>query len=328
MQADGSARLGHLKHHVVELLAAGRGQEACDAVLAARLRFPRQQALVAAWAAETLCRLGEADLAVGVLAEAMDRGAWWWEGILRANPPLGPIQGRADFKEIVQRAERARPNAARTRPPIVYSPSARPVGVLLPLHGRSDHHITFARRWEAARDAGFLVVVPASSDATTSDGDLGWIDEDRARTEVRRIYAALAYSYRRLPLVLAGYSQGARIAAEWALTGVIAAAAGFAVVCLPADRVPDARGAPETTRGYLFTGEHDDDRQAAERFTEHLTEEGLAVRLDVMAGVGHAYPPDFATRLPAALSFVLGEGRPARELPDHRVEPAVPEGAQ
>jgi predicted esterase len=310
IMSPGKEALGDFKHRVVELLARDRREEARDAVLEARLRYPRQRALAVAWAAETLCRLDEPDTALDVLAEALDGGVWWWEQILRNNPPLAPLQGRSDFEEMIRRSESKRVRSSRALPPIVYPPATAPVGVLIPLHGRNDHHASFARRWEAARNVGFLVVVPTSAEATTSDGDIGWIDEEKAKRQVQSIRAGLSDDYRHSPVILSGYSQGARLAADWALSGALPQIPGFVVVSLPADCPPPTGPAPVTRpsvrpRGYVMTGEHDDDRPAAERFAAHLTERGVTVHLEVMAGMGHSFPPNFADRLPIALSHVI-----------------------
>lgn len=300
-------RLEECKHRMVELLAEGDLRAARELAWQAKDRYPRQRALVTAWVAETLCRLGEKESAIAVLREAVDAGVWWWQEILRVNPPLTPIHGRPDFEEIVDRAERLRGRDRSDVAPIVFRPDDEPVGVLIPLHGRSDHHLSFARRWSAARTAGFLVVVPHSQEVTDSDGDIGWIDEELARKQIVAIHSGLAERERRLPVVLAGYSQGARLAADWSMSGLLPEVAGFLTLCPPDDRLPGLpEGGRAGIRGYVLTGEHDDDRPGAERFSAHLTASGVPVKLDVMAGMGHGYPPDFGERLGRAVTFVAG----------------------
>lgn len=301
--------LEECKHRMVELLADGDLRAARELAWRAKDEYPRQRALVAAWVAETLCRLDEPETAIAVLREAVDAGVWWWAEILRVNPPLTPVHGRPDFEEIVVRAEALRDRDRRGVAPIVFRPDSEPVGVLIPLHGRSDHHLSFARRWAAARTAGFLVVVPHSQEVTTSDGDIGWINEDLARLQMVAIHSRLAERERRLPVVFAGYSQGARLAAEWSLTGLLPEVAGFVTLCPPDDRMPVATGRSHSgIRGYVLTGEHDDDRPGAERFSAHLTANGVPVALDVMPGMGHGYPPDFGERLGRAVTFAIGGG--------------------
>lgn len=50
-------------------------------------------------------------------------------------------------------------------------------------------------------------------------------------------------------------------------------------------------------------------REPAERLDGMFREAGVASHLEVVPGLGHAFPEDFADRLPEALSFVLGPGR-------------------
>jgi acetyl esterase/lipase len=49
---------------------------------------------------------------------------------------------------------------------------------------------------------------------------------------------------------------------------------------------------------------HLDDCQ---RLAERLRSAGAHVKLDVIDGIGHDYPSDFAQRLPAAVEWVLGQ---------------------
>ncbi|WP_143261475.1 alpha/beta hydrolase [Allokutzneria sp. NRRL B-24872] len=294
--------LGQLKDSVVDLLAEGRHAEARELAMRAHGGYPKQRALTEAWVAETLCRTGDDDAAIAVLREALDEGLWWWEEILTINPPLRSLLGRADFAEIVRRSEQRRDRTPQDVPPMVYEPEGRPRGVLVPLHARTDRHRGFARRWSAACEAGLLVVVPQSRELTTSDGDVGWIDEDQARAQVAQLCASVADG---LPVVLAGYSQGARFALEWTMSDAVPEATGFLALCPPEDRMPVIADPARRPRGYVFTGEHDDDRPAAERFAAELARHGFDTGLEVMAETGHTYPKDFAERLLRALGHVL-----------------------
>ncbi|MCP3803843.1 hypothetical protein NLX83_31700 [Allokutzneria sp. A3M-2-11 16] len=293
--------LGQVKDKVVELLADGRFGEARELALRARGAYPKQRALTEIWVAETLCRTGDEDAALAVLRDALDEGVWWWHELLMINPPLRSIQGRPEFAEIVRRSEGCRDRAPRETTPIVFEPEGKPRGVLVALHARADRHVGFARRWKPFSTAGFRVVVPQSSEVSTSDGDLGWIDDGLARGQVAELCAGVADG---LPLVLAGYSQGARFAAEWSLSGVIPEATGFIALCPPEHNMPVVTDAARPSRGVVLTGEHDDDRPAAERFAAELARHGFDVKLDVMAETGHTYPKDFADRIHGALAHV------------------------
>ncbi|SDM58784.1 alpha/beta hydrolase [Allokutzneria albata] len=293
--------LGQAKDKVVELLAEGRFGEARELALRSRGAYPKQRALTEIWVAETLCRTGDDDTALAVLRDALDEGVWWWHELLAVNPPLRGLQGRPEFAEIVRRSEEHRDRAPRETTPIVFEPEGPPRGVLVPLHARADRHSGFARRWKPFSTAGFRVVVPQSSEVTTSDGDLGWIDEGLARAQVAELCADVADG---LPLVLAGYSQGARFAAEWSMSGAVPGATGFIALCPPDHRMPEITEATRPSPCVVLTGEHDDDRPAAERFAAGLAERGFDVRLNVMADTGHTYPKDFGDRIHAALAHV------------------------
>lgn len=70
-------------------------------------------------------RMGDADLAVALLREALERGHWYGEVLLRQSPSWEPLQGTADF-EVAARESTARRRAASV--PLATSPwGARPV---------------------------------------------------------------------------------------------------------------------------------------------------------------------------------------------------------
>ncbi len=113
-------------------------------------------------------------------------------------------------------------------------------------------------------------------------------------------------------MILAGASQGGRIAIELALKSDLLPCRGFIAV-VPAIREPEelavrGKGAGKRgLRGWILTGEHDYFRPGAERLCELLQKKGTPCNLAVIPRLGHDFPDDFGTRLTAAVRFVLGE---------------------
>jgi len=64
----------------------------------------------------------------------------------------------------------------------------------------------------------------------------------------------------------------------------------------------------EGIRGHLITGSLDPRRDDCQRLVQQLRENGAEVRLDVVVGLDHEYPPDFEDRLPEAMTWVLQGG--------------------
>jgi predicted esterase len=299
---------------VLRLYGERRYAEALSLTRDASERFPNRRATTSFWAACLLSVMGEHDDAVAALAEGLDRGEWWSEGRLRGDPDLAPLQGRADFNTIAE-AARSRQAADQSRPALdVLTPSTQPRGFVIVLHGAGGTIESTAAQWQHATELGYAVGIPLSSQRSASDEDLrGWDDVDVAAQEVADARDRLA---RQLGLdpesaIFAGFSQGGRRVVEWALRGEDPGVRRFIGVASGVDQIPiqniDRHLTSEVRRGIrvaFVVGERGWVLESVKPLHERLRAAGIASRLDVVPGVGHDYPPDFLSRLPALLSWV------------------------
>ena len=130
---------------------------------------------------------------------------------------------------------------------------------------------------------------------------------------MEQAYARVAEECRFDParVVLAGASQGGRLAIKTALRGDPFPSRGFIVV-VPAIRdisefaahlsAASSRG----VRGYMVVGDKDRFYKGACDLRDAMEANGLACAMDVRPGMGHSFPKDFGETLPRALEFVLG----------------------
>jgi predicted esterase len=277
-------------------------------------RFPEHGATTSFWAACLLSLMGEHDDAVVVLADGVGRGEWWSEGRLRGDPDLAPLQGRADFDAVVDAARR-RQAANPSRPALeVLRPSTQLRGFVIALHGAGGTIESVAEQWQHATALGYAVGIPLSSQRAGSDDDRrGWDDVDLAAHEVADARDRLA---RQLDLesesaIFAGFSQGGRRVVEWALMGTPLDVRRFIGVASGVDQISfegvDRQLGSAARRGIraaFVVGEEDWVLESVQPFHEALRAAGIASRLDVVPGVGHNYPPDFRSRLPALLAWL------------------------
>ncbi|MCA1706219.1 MAG: hypothetical protein LC808_24325, partial [Actinobacteria bacterium] len=239
---------------------------------------------------------------------------WWSEGRLRGDPDLAPLQGRADFDAVVDAARR-RQAANPSRPGLeVLRPSTQPRGFVIALHGAGGTIESVAAQWQDATQLGYAVGIPLSSQRSASDDDRrGWHDVDLAAHEVADACDRLARQLELDPqsAIFAGFSQGARRVVEWALMGALPDVRRFIGVGPGVDQVRfenvDRQLESAVRRGVraaFVVGEDDWVLESVKRFHEALRAARIASRLDVVPGVGHEYPPDFRSRLPALLASV------------------------
>jgi len=100
---------------------------------------------------------------------------------------------------------------------------------------------------------------------------------------------------------MAGFSQGAWVALNLALEGRLVIAGSVVMVAPFAG--PDGNLAPAWRRlkVSIVVGENDSYREPVERLARQLRERDHHISTEVVPGLGHAYPQDFASRLPALL---------------------------
>jgi acetyl esterase/lipase len=307
--------LANLQRHVMRLHKSGQTDEAWRLADESRGRYT-QTAMSALWLAELRWRLTyDVEAAFQELVRAQSNGDWWARELLLAQPFLEALAGREDFESLVAECERMKETAqaeVRAEKPHVHPPRGRPRGLLLVLHGRSGRLPNSARPWEvAAEETGMVVAAPRGSRLSSSDATFDWPDPVDAIAEVTHDYASVVAEHRLQgkPVVIAGFSRGARLAISWSLAGDIPTR-GFIAVCPVMRNTADIRphipaAVADGTRGVLLAGEWDWAHDRTMTFADELKRGGLEVKSAIMKGVDHGYPDDFAERLTDALDFVM-----------------------
>jgi pimeloyl-ACP methyl ester carboxylesterase len=145
------------------------------------------------------------------------------------------------------------------------------------------------------------VLVAVESSQLSTPAYRTWPDQDAAARDVAAALATLPPEDRRLPMIAAGFSAGARAALLWALRGDPCEVAGFVAVA-PAvwpDQVTDYLA--HTPPGLVVIGAEDDMVAEVTECVRALPH----VQLDVVPDHDHAYPDDFPGRLAAALGSLV-----------------------
>jgi predicted esterase len=301
---------------------AGRYPEALDAAREAWERFPEHEARTAYWVACLLCRVGNPDEALRVLAAARGRGRWWGERLLTADPDLEPLRGRPGFLRLIAdcaQAHRAAQAAARPEvlifPPEI-SPSRRHP-LVLALQGRGGSAAEYAPHFRSATDQGWIVALPQGTQLE-GEGMYTWDDPEQAERDIAWAYGEVAKTHRIAEdrMLLAGVSQGGGLAIALALRGRPIPCRGFAAVVPTATIGSPGAGTPlhmcvtpdaaqRGVRGWILTGDRDPRCPQVCDLHEKLVQIGIVCQLDVLP-VGHEVPADFGTRLTKALTFLAG----------------------
>jgi hypothetical protein len=300
------------------LYGAHRFEEALAFAEEVDASHPDHLARTTFWRACLLSLNGRTAEALGALWEALERGAWWPASWLEGDPDLEGVRNDPAFEELVDRSEAATRTARRAfadRPEVrLLLPPGEPRALVLVLHmlGRTVEETE--PHWRTGPNLGVAIALVGSTQRSF-DGEPCWEFDDLVERDLSLAVeeASAAGVPSAAPLVLAGASQGGRRAVEFTLDPQLGAQAFVAIVPgVPREErlAPHLRPAAERrVRGWILTGEADWEASGAGRLGRDLSAAGVDVRLDSVPRLGHAYPEDFAKRLPDALDFVVGGRR-------------------
>ncbi len=259
--------------------------------------------------------LGEYDDAMTVWEKGLDAGVWYM--IDTELEVFSPLRGNKRFERIVARCHARREEAKRhavarfeVELPRAYDEARRyPLFVVLHDGNSSAQHMR--RWWYSDRlSQDFVVAYLQSSQVAHGDGLFGWKDLKRGRSDVARLFHELLETY---PIAVdqvyvGGFSQGARLALDLAMTNVIPVSG--VVAFSPSGSIPrlcprQARlAARKGLRVVIFAGKQGKERAEHELMAQILDHAGVANRLIVEKSGPHGVPEGFPTLLEDALVFV------------------------
>jgi dienelactone hydrolase len=307
--------VGTIEQEFFKLCSAGAYAEAYQLATRAAARFPASaQATVYNWRFCTASLMGELDLALRLLEEALDAGYWYGEADLREDQDLAALRSRPEFERLIARAGRRRDEVLAQAQPllkvIVPARGTAPYPLLLALHGNSSNLAESERYWRSAAERGWLVALPQSSQAMGAH-TYGWNDHDWAVCEIKQHAAAIAASYPIDPArsVVAGFSMGGGLAATLALGGELDAC-GFIGVGPFLANVGSMRPLLEAPRrrplrASLVASQRDEYCYlVAQQLAALLPAHGIPCELELHPDLGHAFPPEFERSLLRGLDFI------------------------
>lgn len=311
MWCDGSVtdreRYRALVDDVVALYSAGRYAEGLELVRAAQPGLPSWHADLAHLAACLLAVSGRPEEALTELRVGLEVGGWWHRRILVEDDDLASLRELPGFAELVEESHaRATRACEQTRPPVLRRPSGTATGLLVALHGAGQDAHDAVEQWRAAVEIGYVLVAPESSQRNTPMYR-SWPDPAIATRDLTNLVSELPDDVRRLPLVVAGFCAGGRQAMRWALAGWPGEPLHFIAVAPVIgpehiDPVIAGAAAQRGLTGHVLLGAADDARDDALAAVDELRAAGLSPGVELVPGLGHAFPADFDTRLPQLLT--------------------------
>lgn len=303
-----------LSDQLVVLYNQRNFEEALQLIEQQREFFPEQATRTTFWRMCLLSLAGRPTEVLSVFQQGLDSGQWWSQELF-ADPDLDAVRDLPEFQRLVAIAEE-RYQEERTRIPrdqAILLPDAASAGkypLLIFLHGRNGNKEVHVEFWEAARQRGWLVVSPQSTQPIFP-GAYCWDNPTQGIADVVYSYEQVLGQYEIDPqrILLAGFSQGSGMALTIALSGKIPARGFIGIASWWADPkslIPQTEEA-KRLRGYFITGEKDHTVDTAKEIQNALRESNIRFNEETHADLAHEFPSDFATSFEKAIHFIFSE---------------------
>jgi predicted esterase len=307
-----------LQHEMFGLYGQGRYAEALELVRGGLNAHSDQRSRMTFWAACLECRLNRPEEALERLTRYVAEGGWMTPVRLANDQDLSALRGRLEFARLVETCEARREREAEELEELAPEPLLEPPHVsgeerpplVMALHMMGGNAQESRQYWLPVTEMGALLATPQGTELM-GPGEFGWSDEtvDQAARHIETIRSRHPYDEERV--VFGGASRGATHAVAMAVSGQPVSSRGFIAIvgAPPVQRLEPhlARARQTGVRGVFITGEQDFALPRIRDAFALLHGAGLDVRLEVVPGLGHVYPPDLAERLREALEFVLEE---------------------
>jgi predicted esterase len=298
-------------------------QEAFVLADQAEKEYPEMRYKTSFWKACLHSITGNVELAVQELRDALDEGIWWSPDRLEKDEDLKALRNREEFLHIVAESKRRfEESKGRSKPEfMVWEPTDKgnfsrlqSAPFILSIHWRGDNIQRFSRFWDSEEVRNKYWIAFPQSSQLYGFNEYCWDDASLAESEIIHSLQKMkeSYSVNTERLILAGASQGGKLALELALKPNDIRAKGF-ILIVPSIRDVEqyhhsiADATAEGVRGCIITGDQDYYYRQALDLHAACERSGLPCKLVVREGLGHFFADDFTTILPEAVEFILDQ---------------------
>jgi predicted esterase len=314
---------GQLQRHYQD----GEYAQALQLATQALEGYPEQRTSLDYWRMTMAARIEDTAQTLRVLQEALDRGQWYSELLLRRSPSFKTLQGDPEFEKLVAlNQDVAESDTLATFPIFTLRPEKRcrsggpACPLLMGLHTNAGTVQSSLGFWRPAAMSGWLVAAPQSSQAIWKDAYV-WDDHETAEGEIQKHYAALRQSYAIDPqrTILAGHSMGGEVAIWLALRGSVetqgflAVGPGGPFMDDLAEWSPLIKGAAQRSlRGYILFGNKDKSipHGNIRKLADKLNTAGIACELEILPDQGHDYTTVYDAAILRALDYLNPQQKP------------------
>ena len=301
-----------LTSQVSRLYAEVKYADALQIVEEKAVGFPEELARTTFWKMCLLSFCNQPEHLLAGFRLGLDSGLWWAENQFVLESDLDSVRELPEFKRLgaitqkkyLQARAATKPDCALLQPDKL----SKSLPLLIALHGRNGNKDSNLEQWETARQRGWLVLSPQSTQPVYP-GSYCWDENDQGLKDILfHVEEVLdAYKVDRARIILAGFSQGSGMAIYASLSGKIEARGFISVgtfMAEPDSLIPLAKQ-KQSLRGYFVTGEKDRTLDKARAIQKILKENSILFAEEIHPNLGHEFPPDFEKSFTNAIRFIL-----------------------
>ena len=293
-------------------------EKALDIARIAAESFPEKQARTSYWRACLYSLLGRRQEAISILKEANNQGIWWSPTTMLQDDDLKLIKETNDFKQIIESCryyeEKARLNSVADLlviPPSMYDGKYK-YPLLFSIHWRNGNAQEFSKLWSYNPVLSNFVLAFPQSSQISGVNEYSWDDEKVADKDIQELFNSLlkGYSINHNSIIVAGASQGGKLALDMALKYNSAIVKGF-IIMIPAltefeSYIPYIKAAAEKDiRGCIITGDQDYYYSNILNLSNCFRKFNFPCKLITVSGMGHFFPDDYEKKIKIALDYII-----------------------
>ena len=273
----------------------------------AKREFPDRLDKTAFWEACVHSIRGEPARAITALTSAMEKGVWWNPVSLTRDPDLKNIQNEGSFKQVLIECEEILEAASAHSDPSlsIYGNEESNTGIFS-LHWKGSNVVDFAPYWQEEND--YLLGFPQSSQLF-GPNTYCWDDIEKATKEITDLYKDFTNQFKPETLIVAGASQGGRLAIELSVDGKFEDSKGFIAV-IPA--IQDIQrfeillkaNKGRVIKGCIIAGMSDPFFSRTMELKQLFDRYEIDCKWITIEGLGHFFPQDFPDILKKAVEFI------------------------
>ncbi len=298
---------------VFSLFEQNKLNEAITVIEQIQKDFPDRLEKTSYWKACIYSLMNNKEDAIDVLAKALDQGIWWNPHLLINDPDFKGMQEFEEYQLIIEKCKQISEREIKSAKVelVTYGDSTAYVAIFS-LHMRSMNVKDFSQFWVDQKVLNKYFLAFPQSSQVFGYNSFCWDEQEITKKDILECYQLLLkkYDLKDKKLILAGASQGGKVALEQYLEGFLPDVSGFILVVPSISKLETIenllkQNKRKNLRGCIITGDQDHFYNNVLELIPILENNGVDCHLIVKEGLGHFFPDDFSNLVQEAVEFIL-----------------------